>query len=160
MHKPYVIVRRYPWDEEPINVNIQISASNGLFAGTIEVYCAAQDLADMGSNLQNFPASAGDEYRYELGSEDPAQRCSVYFLLRAYTTNAAGHCALQFRMSGNSSPPNDGACEFSIRAEAAAINRLGSLLEQFSGLDHRELHWRLDDGELFKELQPIDWTTT
>ena len=114
----------------------------------------------MGSDLQNFPANVGDEYRYELGSEDPAQRCSEYFLLRAYTTDAAGHCALQLRMNGNSSPPNEGVCEFSIRAEAAAVNRLGALLEQFSRLRHRELHWRLDDSELFEELQPVDWTTT
>jgi hypothetical protein len=141
MHKSYLIVRRYPWDEEPINVELEISASNGLFAGTVQVYCAAQDLAGMGSDLQKFPASSGDEYRYELGSEDPAQRCSVYFLLSAYTTNAAGHCALQLRMNGSSSPPNEGRCEFSIRAEAAAINRLGALLEQFSKLGHRELHW-------------------
>jgi hypothetical protein len=160
MHKPYLIVRRHPWDEEPINVEIQISPSNGLFAGAIQFYCAAQDLAEIGSALQNFPASVGDEYRYEVGSEDPAQRCSVYFLLRAYTTNAAVHCALQLRMNSNSSPPNEGVCEFSIRAEAAAINRLGALLEQFSRLGHLELHWRLDDSELFEELQPVDWTTT
>jgi hypothetical protein len=63
-------------------------------------------------------------------------------------------------MNGNSSPPNEGRCEFSIRAEAAAINRLGALLEQFSKLGHRELHWGLDYGELFEALQPIDWTST
>ena len=84
MHKPYLTVRRYPWDEEPINVEVQISASNGLFAGTVQVYCAAQDLAEMGSDLQKFPASVGDEYRFEIGSEDPAQPCSAYFLLRDY----------------------------------------------------------------------------
>jgi hypothetical protein len=77
MHKPYLTVRRHGWDEKPINVEIQISASNGLFAGTIQFYCAAQDLAEMGSDLQKFPANAGDEYRYELGSEDPAQRLAA-----------------------------------------------------------------------------------
>ena len=153
MPKPFLTVRRYPY-EEPLNTQIEISASNGFFAGTTDIYCAVQDLVEIGGGLKNFPKTADDEYRYEHRSEDPALRCYRYFLLRAYTTDAVGHSALQIKMNCNASQPNEGMCEFSIRAEAAAINRLGGLLEEFSKLGHLELHWRLDEGELFEDLQP------
>jgi len=153
MTKPFLIVRRYPY-EEPFHTHIEISASNGPFAGTTDVYCNVEDLAEIGNSLQQFPVRVGDEYRYEYGSENPVRRFHRYLSLRAYTTDAAGHCALQLRINNNTSEPNEGSCEFSIRAEAAAINRLGSLFERFSSLEHLELHWTLDDGELFAALQP------
>lgn len=153
MPKPFLRVRRYLY-EEPLNTQIEISASNGFFAGTTDIYCAVQDLAEIASGLKSFPKSVPDEYRYEHGSEDPALRCYRYLSLRAYTTVAAGHAALQIKINSNTIQPNEGMCEFSIKAEAAAINRLGVLLEEFSKLAHLELQWRLDDGELFEKLQP------
>ncbi len=42
-----------------------------------------------------------------------------------------------------------------IIVEAAALNRFGVLVEEFSKLGHLDLHWRLDDGELFEQLQPV-----
>jgi hypothetical protein len=145
----YLIVRRYPY-EEPFHIQLEFSASNGLFSGTTDIYCNADDLKKIGDRLKNFPIQVGDEFRYEYGSEDPAQRFHGYFLLRAYTTDSAGHCALQVKMNNNAREPHEGRCTFSIKAEAAAINRLGSLFLTFSRLEHLEFHWNLEDQELFE----------
>ena len=129
MAKPFLNVKRHPY-EEPFHTQIEISASNGAFAGSTDIYCNVADLADIGNGLMNFPKSVGDEYRYVYGSEEPSRRCYRYFLLRAYTTDLAGHCALQIKMNSNTSEPYEGLCEFLIKAKAAAINRLGALFEQ------------------------------
>lgn len=114
---------------------------------------AVQDLADIGNKLERFPERVGDECRYEYGLQDPSQHRYRYLLIRAYTTDAAGHCAIQVKMNNNWREPDEGVCEFSIQAEAAAINRLGSLLKRFSKWEHLELLWQLDGEELFADLQ-------
>src|SRR3954463_16018943 len=118
----YLVVRRHPY-EEPFHTQLEFSASNGLFSGTTDIYCNVDDLKEIGERLKNFPTQAGDEFRYEYGAEDPAQRVYRYFLLRAYTIDRAGHCALQMKINNHASEPYEGACTFSIKAEAAAINR-------------------------------------
>jgi hypothetical protein len=57
-------------------------------------------------------------------------------------------------MNSNTTEPNDGMCEFSIHAEPASINRLGSLFERLSLLNHREFRWQCDQGDLYEQLQP------
>lgn len=145
----YLVVRRYPY-EEPFHLQLEFSASNGLFSGTTDIYCNIEDLKEIGDRLQNFPVRVGDEVRYEHGSEDPTLRRYRYFMLRAYTTDSAGHCALQIKMNNNTREPHEGTCTFSIKAEAAAINRLGSLFLTLSRLEHLEFRWTREDQELFE----------
>jgi hypothetical protein len=73
--------------------------------------------------------------------------------LRAYTIDVVGHCALQVVMNLNEAEPDEGICKFSIRAEAAAINRLGELFNQLSKLKHLEFRWNLRDDELYEQHQ-------
>ncbi|HEX4809576.1 MAG TPA: hypothetical protein VH325_11640 [Bryobacteraceae bacterium] len=149
MHGSYLVVRRYPY-EEPFHMQLEFSVSNGLFSGTTDIYCNVGDLKEIGNRLKSFPTRLGDEFRYEYGSEDPARRHYRYFLLRAYTIDNAGHCALQVKMNNNTREPHEGTCTLSIKAEAAALNRLGSLFLTFSQLEHLEFHWNLEDQELFE----------
>jgi hypothetical protein len=144
---PYIIVRRHPY-EEPDHTQLEFSISNGLFSGRTDIYLAAEDIAEIGKALKQFPSGVPDKYIYEHGSENPADNIYRYFLLRAYTTNNTGDCALQFAINQNAKEPNEGTCRFSIRAEPAAINRLGELLERFSKCEHTFLKWTLKDGEL------------
>jgi hypothetical protein len=117
------------------------------------------DIAETGRALRSFPSKVGDDYRYECGSENPAKRYNSYFLLRAYTTDNLGHCAIQIVINLNNQEPEEGKCSFSIRAEVAAINRLGELFEQFGRLDHLEFHWNLKDGQLYEEHQQEKFVT-
>ena len=104
-------------------------------------------LLKMGGRLSAFPESIGDTYAYELGSPRLEDRFAFYFALRACTLDSAGHCALQLTMNNNRQQPEAGSCSFSIRAEAAAINRLGRLLKTFGELQHTALHWSDTAGE-------------
>lgn len=150
--KPQVIVRRYAY-EEPYQLHLEFVVSNGGFRGAADIYCGVEELKEMGRALRRFPAKVGDEYRFEYGSEKPEDRFYRYFLMRAYTTDAVGHCAIQFVINLNSVEPNEGACRFSLRAEAASINRLGVLFEKFSELRHLEFRWSPDEAQLFEDHQ-------
>ena len=150
--KPLLIIRRYPY-EEPYHLHLEFVVSNGSFSGATDIYCGVEELKEVGQALQKFPAKVGDEYRYEYGSEKPEDRFYRYFLIRAYTTDAVGHCALQFAINQNSDEPNEGMCRFSLWAEAASINRLGVLFEKFAELQHLELRWSPDEALLFEDYQ-------
>ncbi len=147
MTRPYIIIRRFAY-EEPHHLNLVIWASNGVFTGSLEYYCNADDLARIGVRLMAFPERSGDVFTYELGSCRPEDRFAFHFLLRASTLDSAGHCALQLTMNNNQPQPNDGACSFSISTEAAAINRLGRLFKGFAELKHTDLRWLETEGEL------------
>lgn len=138
--KPQIIVKRHPY-EEPYHIQLEFFVSNGSFSGNVDFYCNAEDLKTIGRALQNFPSKIDDEYRYELGSENPQDRWYMYFLLRAYTINSLGHCAIQFAINKNTVEPHEGICRFSIEADAASINRLGVLFQRFSKLEDFEFEW-------------------
>lgn len=147
--KPLVIVRRYEY-EEPYHTQLEFEITNGQFSGRTDLYCGVQEIKAIGEGLARFPSCIDDEFRYVHGSENPEDRCYRFFLLRAYITDLAGHCALQFKVNNNTNEPLEGMCAFSIPADAAAINRLGVMLTKFAELKHLELHWSLGEEELFE----------
>jgi hypothetical protein len=150
--KPLLIVRRYPY-EEPHHIHLEFVVSNGIFGGATDIYCNVEDLKEMGKALQNFPTEISDEYCYQYGSENPEDRFYRYFLIRVYTTDSVGHCAIQFAINKNSIEPNEGICRFSVQADAASLNRLGVLFEKFHELRHLEFRWSPNEAELFEEYQ-------
>ncbi len=147
---PFIKVRRFPY-EEPYHTQVVFQVSNGLFMGTSDIYCAVADLEAIGSTLEAFPSRVPDEYRFEYGSERPEDRFSRYFLLRAVTTDWAGHCAVQFRMNLNEEVPRDGVCAFSILAEAGRINRLGALFLRLHKASRGQIQWGPIEGDSFEE---------
>ena len=157
--EPFIIVRRDPY-EEPYHTHLEFVASNGTIGGSTDIYCAVEDLKEIGTALQHFPARIGDEYRYEYGSEDPENPFHRYFMLRAYTTDSVGHCAIQFAMNQNSAEPGEGLSRFSITAEAASVKGLGKLFEEFSELRHLEFRWSRNETELFEDYQSSEGTST
>ena len=145
--EPLIVVRRHPY-EEPYHIHLEFVVSNGIFGGSTDIYCGVEEIKELGKALQNFPATVGDDYRYEYGSEKPEDRFYRYFLLRAYTTDSVGHCAVQFIINQNCGEPDEGVCRFSIKAEPASINLLGVLFEKFSELRHLEFTWSPDNVEM------------
>jgi hypothetical protein len=133
-------IKRFPY-EEPYHVHLFFSASNGVFDGFLEYYCNASDLKDIGKALRSFPKKVPNAYSCEIGSTRPEDNFAYHFALHAYTTDNLGHCALQVVIDNNQDRPYEGACRFSIKAEPAAINRLGKLLTDFAKLKHQQLNW-------------------
>ena len=152
METPYIHIRRIPY-EEPYHTQLEFRASNGTFAGVVDFYCNLDDLAEMATALKAFPAQSVDQYTYEYGSNEPGDRMYRYFRLRFYTTDHAGHCAVQFSVDLRNNAPEEGVCVFSFRVEPAAIHRLGQLLENFHKLQHLELRWSRAGGALFEDYQ-------
>jgi hypothetical protein len=133
-------LRRYPY-EEPYHLHLKFSASNGLFDGSLEYFCNANDLKEIGEALRSFPKKIPNEYIYQIGS--PEGNFACYFSLRAYITDLSGHCALQIVIDNNQKGTDEAECRFSIKAEPSAINRLDELFLTFSKLKHSELNWSL-----------------
>ncbi|MEZ5690995.1 MAG: hypothetical protein R3D71_04945 [Rickettsiales bacterium] len=154
MSSPYLIIRRHLY-EEPYHTQLEIIVSNGIFSGKIIIYVVVDDIKTIGQDLRKFPQKIGDECKFECGltNHSDEDKWAYYFLLRAYTTDFSGHCAIQFIIDLNEKEPEEAMCKFSIVAESAAINRLGELLEQFSELNHMELQWNLEGGKLYESHQ-------
>jgi hypothetical protein len=153
MSAPFLIVRRHPY-EEPHHTQLEFIVTNGTFSGATDIYCNVHDLASIGRALRAFPSHIGDQFVYEYGSEDPSANFYRHFIMRAYTTDAVGHCALQFAMNLNEAEPYEGVVRFSIEAEPSAISQLGELFTQFAELRHLELRWPSRDGGLYATHQP------
>jgi hypothetical protein len=147
MHSPYLIIRRHPY-EEPHHTQLEIIASNGRFSGAIDFYCNVQDIQLIGHELKRFPEKIGSDYYYRYGSKDSAGSAYRYFVLKAYTTNSCGHCALKFEFDLFEQDPNEGKSIFSIPTLPASLSRLGDLMVTFSELKHLELWWDGRNGEL------------
>ena len=150
--EPYLVIRRTPY-EEPHHLHLHLSASNGTFAGTADMYRNTYEVRETGQALRRFPARVPDEVVSQYGTDDPGSRFYRLVRIRAYTLGRSGRSALQITLDLNEDEPSEGACRFSIQAEPAAINRLGELLVRFAELRHLELRWTLrpDECGLFQE---------
>lgn len=148
-----IIMRRHPdVEEEPDLMNLEIIATNGNFAlRTDQFYCGRQSVEQFGSALSRFPVDAVDRPEFSRGAEN-AEDQSPFLSIDAYVRGARTALRLRFRDRGYCKA-FDALTEFSIRAETAAINRLGALVQEFSRLKHCDLHWTPDFGELFTEPQ-------
>ena len=146
--KPYIIIRRYPY-EEPHHLNLRLNASNGRISGELEYYCNATDLASFGNKLAGF--TGRESLEYTLGSDRSEDRFAYFLKIEVVRIDSRGHCAICIQMNNNFDHPNKERSEFSIPADVADINRLGSLMLGFSQLGHFTLDWRVETGSLLEE---------
>jgi hypothetical protein len=149
-----IVVRRYPY-EEPYHLQIVVSARNEDFSARTDFYCNTDELREIGQALQEFPKRIGDRYEFRYGSDDPADRFYRLVVLGAYTVDSVGHCAIKVKLNQNQGEPDEGICEFSIRADVAAVNRLGALFTEFAELKHLEFQWNPDESAMYESHQPL-----
>lgn len=145
---PYIIIRRYLY-EEPHHLNLKLNASNGRTSGELEYYCNASDLELFGNKLAGF--SGREKLEYILGSERLEDRFAHFLKIEIFAIDSRGHSAVCIAMANNFNPPNRERSEFCITADVADINRLGSLMIEFSRLRHFALEWRVQTGSLLEE---------
>jgi hypothetical protein len=127
--------------EEPYQINLIVTASNGRSTGEIEIYMNASDLDDYGRALQDFPQSTTHSVLWELGSERPEDRFGFYFRLKFLVTRSTGQCAIIVRFNNNEQIPDTEIAEFCIPALPAQLNQLGEQLVKFAKLEDEELVW-------------------
>ena len=150
--KPFIQINRHPY-EEPYNVELVITASNGRFRGCLDFYVGADVLLEWANGLEEFPLHANSVWRWETGSENPDDRVAYYLRLGLFTLDSVGHCAIEVRFNNNEALPHREISEFCIQAEPLQINRLGQLLREFAQLRHRALVWSVSDGALYENIE-------
>jgi hypothetical protein len=154
MNVPGIRITRESY-EEPYHLCLYLEASNGRIHGALEYYCHVEDVQTLGVQLANFTGSRHHEVVYEWGSEKPADNFAGFLRLRVKPLDSSGHCAVHVRLNNNAEPPRGELVEFSIRANVAEINRLGSLLTGFGRLQHLALEWHVQDGRLIETLEEL-----
>jgi hypothetical protein len=151
----FIQIIRQPY-EEPHHLNLVLTASSKNVRSSIEFYVNACSLLEWADAMEKFPMHQSSVYLFELGSEKPEDRFAFYFRLRLFTVNSSGHCGIQFRFNNNEPLPQREVAEFCILAEAAQINRLGSLCHEFAKLQQPVLRWSLTDGRLYDSVQEAE----
>lgn len=154
MNDSGIKITRFPY-EEPYHLNLLIAASNGRMNGSLEYYCNADDLNELGSKLLGYLGNRDEVIVYELGSEKPGDRFAFFLSLRVSPFYLAGHSVIRIRMNNNRPPPATEVCEFCLPADVADVNRLGGLFVAFGELEHRILDWSVKDGKLLKDVEDV-----
>lgn len=112
-------------------IELRIMASNGVFAGQVDVYADSDALTELAEMLRDFPGSQSDSREFEIGSFDAAYAGGgVGF--RFYCVDSVGHAAAEVRL--RSDPEMGGGVSDTmvvhVPVEAAAID---SFVVQLAG---------------------------
>jgi hypothetical protein len=113
--------------------------------GELQVHAHFWDIAEVfkqfGEKLMDFPQSISDVVTLEIGIVHPGFYQN-YLLLKAYCYDANGHSALKIITHNNKLEPQSQRIEFSILTEAAALNKLGSLLKNWQPQEVPDIVWQ------------------
>ena len=118
------------WGDEHV-LQLDVSASNGIFAGRIEAYGALNLAAEWAAALEGFPRNRDDCREVSTGTfsdEYAGGGASLRFVVR----DAAGHCALLVRLRAADMVRSTASAEFTIAIEAAAVDRFVAELRGMS----------------------------
>jgi hypothetical protein len=118
------------WSDRDVLL-LDVSASNGVFAGRIEAYGALDIAAQWAAALEGFPRDQDDGREVSTGtfSDDYAGGGAT---LRFVVRDAAGHCAVQVRLRASDMIRPIASAEFTIDVEAAAVDRFVAELRAMS----------------------------
>ena len=83
------------WKDEDM-LEIKISASNGLYAGSTNVYDQALCLHEFSMNLNGYPRNNRTLF-YDIGEKDGY----AYFSMKYYTIDNFGHIGVEIYMESN-----------------------------------------------------------
>jgi hypothetical protein len=76
---------------------LEVTASNGRFLGTTEVYDQSKPLYDFANSLIGFPRTSDSVFLHEAGKKDGY----AYFAMKFYTIDNVGHLGVQVTLEGN-----------------------------------------------------------
>jgi len=113
-------------------IELRIMASNGVFAGQVDVYADSDALTELAEVLRDFPASRDDSREFEVGSFDAAYAGGGAGF-RFYSLDSVGHAAAEVRL--RSDPEVGGGVSdtvvLHVAVEAAAVD---SFVVQLAGI--------------------------
>lgn len=84
------------WKDDDM-FELEITASDGQFSGTTEVYDGNGHLRKFADSLVGFPTTSDSILFYEAGEKDSYS----YFSMKFYTIDNVGHCGVQVTLESN-----------------------------------------------------------
>ena len=84
------------WKDDEM-FELQVTASNGRFLGTTEVYDQSEPLYDFANSLLGFPRTSGSVLLHETGEKDSY----AYFAMKFYAIDSVGHLGVQVTLESN-----------------------------------------------------------
>jgi hypothetical protein len=84
------------WKDDDM-FELQVTASNGRFIGTTEVYDQSRPLYDFANSLIGFPRTSDSVFLHEAGEKDSY----AYFAMKFYTIDNVGHLGVQVTLESN-----------------------------------------------------------
>lgn len=84
------------WKDDDM-FELQVTASNGRFIGTTEVYDQSRPLYDFANSLIGFPRTSDSVFLHEAGEKDGY----AYFAMKFYTIDSVGHLGVQVTLESN-----------------------------------------------------------
>jgi len=114
-------VRRLPANEGRV-VRMRMEASDGAYAGVVEIWCPAERVAVLGRGLADFPGKGAEAFEFQHEEKMETQTLTVRAI-----SGRAGRTALELKLAAG-----DAQCRLLHGVEVAAINRLGYLLADLS----------------------------
>jgi hypothetical protein len=118
------------WCDDHV-LRLEVSASNGVFAGRIEAYGARDIAAQWAAALEGFPRDRDDCREVSTGTfsdEYAGGGAGLRFVVRA----ASGHSAVLVRLRASDMVRPIASAEFTIGVEAAAVDRFVAELRAMS----------------------------
>ena len=118
------------WGDEHM-LQLDVSASNGVFAGRVEAYAARDIAAQWAAALEGFPRDHDDCREMSTGtlSEEYAGGGAS---LRVVVRDASGRSAVLVRLRASDMVRPIASAEFTIEVEAAAVDRFVAGLRAMS----------------------------
>ena len=131
MTRPAISIKVVYADDDLIEVDV--SASNGPFAGVVQAYAALVAPARWADALAGFPLGREDSRDIMIGTfaDDEAGGGAS---LRFAVVDGAGHCALAVRLRADRAVAAPASAAFTMAVEPAAIDTFVAALRAMSGV--------------------------
>jgi hypothetical protein len=114
-------VRRLPANEGRV-VRMRLEASDGAYAGVVEIWCPAERVAALGRGLADFSGKPTETFEFHHEEQMETQNLVVRAI-----PGRTGRTALELKLAAG-----DAECRLRHGVEVTAINRLGYLLADLS----------------------------
>jgi len=132
MYKSQLILesRSVDYDDD---TSFRISASNGNCAASLDFYGTAEEFADFGTELIDFPKNINQEVHYPPRESYDENQLYAYFLtIKAFCYDPNGHAALKIAIDTHGSLMDDYHATFFIKTDVATLNRFGQKLKNWN----------------------------
>lgn len=116
-------------------LKIRVSAWNGAFGGSVDVYVGLAALGEAAEKLRGFPHHPSDARELLLGAFGP-EVAGGALKMRFYCADAAGHAWIEAKLESDTLPNSPVQCvNMSMPVEAVAID---SFLDELRRIDKRK----------------------